>query len=101
MVIFMGDITMPLLKNAKITTNLLITRSSKQTIRSQDWTLYVLEQEHELMGFDDLVQKELISKPADLGSYTDLRTLDLLIVNENKIPLFEVISRVVEKTIQP
>lgn len=101
MVIFMSDIPMLLLKNARITTNLLITQSSKQTIRSKVWTLHVLEEGLELKGFGDSVQKKLISKKTDLGSYEDLRTLDLLIVNEKTIPLFEVISQVVGKTIRP
>lgn len=101
MIIFMGDIPMLLLKKAKITTNLLITQSSKQTIRSKDWTLYIFKQERELEGFEDLVQTKLISKLTDLGSYKDLRAMDLLIVNEKAIPLFEVISGVVAKTIQP
>ncbi len=100
MVIMLGDAPMKILKGAKINTDLLVIQSVRQTLHSSRWTLYILGQETALKTFDPALKKQKVSKTEDLGSEQDLRALTLLIVDTQNIPLQEVISQVVEKTLR-
>lgn len=100
MVIMLGDAPMKILKDAKINTDLLVIQSIRQTLHSSRWTLYILGQETALKTFDSSLKKKKVSKPEDLGSEQDLRSLTLLIVDTQTISLQKVISEVVEKTLR-
>lgn len=100
MVIILGDGPMKILKDARINTDLLIIQSVQRTLHSSKWTLYILGQGASLKTFDPSAKQQKVSKAEDLGSEQDLRALTVLIVDEQSIPLQEVILRVAERTIR-
>ena len=97
-VVIIKDSPMELLHGATFKANLLIVQSVKNTVQSENWTLYVVGKGMNLAGLGKL-KTHNASKKADLVDSEKLRASDAVLVDETGLGINKAVSVIVEQTL--
>jgi len=98
-IVVLRDRPLQLLKGATVSKDLIIVNSKKQGLKSSRWTIYLLDDAEDLSPFGADAKRKTVTNMDDLKNKDEIRSSDVLIVDEQKIQIQKVVSYLVGQSL--
>jgi len=98
-IVVLRDRPIEMLKAATVNKDLIIVNSEKQGMKSSRWTIYLLDGAADLTPFGADAKKKSVSTLDDLSNSEDLRSSHVLVVDQKKVRIQQVVSSVIGKSL--
>lgn len=99
-IVVLRDRPLEMLKGATVSKDLIIVNSEKQGMKSSRWTIYLLDNAADLSPFGADAKKKTVATLDDLANKDEIRSSDLLIVDEKKLQIQKVVSNLVGQSLK-
>jgi len=98
-IVVLRDRPLQMLKGATVNKDLIIVNSEKQGLKSSRWTIYLLDNAADLAPFGPNAKRKTVASMNDLENKDEIRSSDVLIVDEKKIHIQKVVSHLVGQSL--
>jgi len=92
LVVILLDASMLILEGSTVNTGLMIVKSVKQTVRSDEWTVYVVTKGTDLTNLGRTVKILTATRPGDLTDAREIRASNVIVVDEARLGFFKAVS---------
>jgi len=99
-IVVLRDRPVQMLKGATVSKDLIIVNSGKQGVKSSRWTIYLLDNAADLSLFGAGAKRKTVTTMDDLANKDEIRSSAVLIVDEKKLQIQEVVSNLVGQSLE-